>query len=120
MDCVLAQKTEGSQKSGSSTVGTVGEARKSGTELTDLTDGRKRNLCSKFRAQNSRRFCGTVKTVLSVAAGARISRKWPTLKNRLYGEKYGASSDRSMGDGQMEFGSGALPPSPLTKGGCGG
>jgi hypothetical protein len=56
MDCVLAHTTEGTQKSGSSTVGTVGEARESGTELTDLTDGRKRNLCSKFGAQNPRRF----------------------------------------------------------------
>ena len=56
MDCVLAHTTEGTQKSGSSTVGTVGEARESGTELTDLTDGRKRNLCSKLGAQNPRRF----------------------------------------------------------------
>jgi hypothetical protein len=39
------------------------------------------------------------------------------FENRLYGEKYETSSDRSMGDGQLEFGLGAFPLNPLKNGG---
>ena len=38
-------------------------------------------------------------------------------ENRLYGENYGTFSDRSMGDKQPKFGSGAFLPNPLKMGG---